>query len=576
MMPMSTQTLLAWVDAVGWSLLHFLWQGALLGLAYRVLRPLCGSVAARYRLGMLLLVAMLLCPIATFVYLWPSAASVAAAPAAALPALGVDALDAAAAAAAANAAGAGLEAWLPWLVAIWFLGASAIAIRAFAQWRRLSWLVRNATIPLADCATVLARLRARFGIRRQVRLLGSLGIDTPMLVGWLRPVILLPISMLSGFTPQQIELIIAHELGHVRRWDYLANLLQVVIETILFYHPMVHWISREVRDARENCCDDLVLALADGSPVVYASALADLEELRQDTGVAAPALAASGGVRLTRIRRIVGVPAAMHDTLPRTGGWPVVLVLAASLLAVLRLHGLPSLASTLLRVPVARTAAITGNTALLNPTPAVTPATVVPQPIASVPARDEAPAAEAVVVQLPQRPHIGVPTVAFVPPRVTNIRQPLAALPALPEPAPVSVEPGSAAAPEAPAAAATTRVAKAAAVATPIALQRVQPDYPVREKIRGVTGKVDLEFSIAADGSVKDVRVLDSSPEHVFDHTAIAALKQWRFTAPVDSAQRYTQTFAFTHGGAPASDQCREIIGSHICRHMAAGEDAER
>src|SRR4029077_15338197 len=122
------------------------------------------------------------------------------------------------------ASGVALEAWLPWLGAIWFVGARAIAIRAFAQWRRLAWLGRNATIPLADCAAVLARLRARFDIRRPVRLLGSLGIDTPMLVGWLRPTILLPISMLSGFTPQQIELIIAHELGHVRRWDYLANL----------------------------------------------------------------------------------------------------------------------------------------------------------------------------------------------------------------------------------------------------------------------------------------------------------------------------------------------------------------
>ncbi len=575
MMPISTQTLLAWVDAVGWSLLHFLWQGAVAGLAYRLLRPLCGSVVAKYRLGMLLLVTMLLCPIATFVHLWPTAAVVAAVPALTLSSVGVAAMDIGAETASFSAGG-GLAAWMPWLVAVWFLGASAIAIRAFAQWRRLSWLVRNATIPLADCASVLARLRARFGIRRQVRLLGSLGIDTPMLVGWLRPVILLPISMLSGFTPQQVELIIAHELGHVRRWDYLANLLQVVIETILFYHPAVHWISREVRDARESCCDDLVLALADGSPVVYASALADLEELRQDSGVAAPALAASGGVLLTRIRRIVGVPAAMHDTLPRTGGWPVVLVLAASLLAVLRLHGVPSLATTLLRVPVASTAAITGNTALLNTVPAVAPVTVLPTAVAATPARDEASGSEAIVVQMPQRPRIGVAPVAFAQPRVTNIREPLAALPSLPEPAlPASAEPGMTAPAELPAAAAT--VAKAATAATPpVALQRVQPDYPVREKIRGVTGKVELQFGIAADGSVTDVRVLESTPEHVFDHTAIAALKQWRFATPVDPALRYTQAFAFTHSAASSAEPCREVIGSHICRRMAAGDDSER
>jgi bla regulator protein BlaR1 len=566
MLPISTQTLLVWVDAVGWTLLHFLWQGALLGLVYRVLRPLCHGVGARYRLGMLTLSAMLLCPLVTFVYLWPAPA-LAPGVAAALPSIDVAASDAGLQAV---SGGNVLESWLPWLVAVWFIGASAIAIRAFNQWRRLAWLVRNATIPLADCATVLARLRARFGIRRPVRLLGSLGIDTPMLVGWLRPTILLPISMLSGFTPQQIELIIAHELGHVRRWDYLANLLQVVIETILFYHPIVHWISRDVREARESCCDDLVLALAEGSPVVYASALADLEELRLDTTVAAPALAASGGVLLTRIRRIVGAQAVMHDTLPRTGGWPVAIVLAASLLAVLRLHGLPSLATTLLRVPVASTAAITGNAALLNPAPAVAPV-VVPAPVDSAPAPASATVESAPVVQLPPRPRIGVASVAFAPPRVTNIRERLSPLPSVPEPAAVA-EPSNTSV-VAPAAVATAEPLRSAAVAMPIALQRVQPDYPAREKIRGVTGKVELQFGLAADGSVSDVSVLESTPEHVFDRTAIAALKQWRFATPVDTGQRYTQTFAFTRSAAPGTtESCREVIGSHICRHVAGDE----
>ncbi|HZX90095.1 MAG TPA: M56 family metallopeptidase [Rudaea sp.] len=566
MLPISTQTLLVWVDAVGWTLLHFLWQGALLGLVYRVLRPLCHGVGARYRLGMLTLSAMLLCPVVTFVYLWPAPA-LAPGVAAALPSIDVAASDAGLQAV---SGGNVLESWLPWLVAVWFIGASAIAIRAFNQWRRLAWLVRNATIPLADCATVLARLRARFGIRRPVRLLGSLGIDTPMLVGWLRPTILLPISMLSGFTPQQIELIIAHELGHVRRWDYLANLLQVVIETILFYHPIVHWISRDVREARESCCDDLVLALAEGSPVVYASALADLEELRLDTTVAAPALAASGGVLLTRIRRIVGAQAVMHDTLPRTGGWPVAIVLAASLLAVLRLHGLPSLATTLLRVPVASTAAITGNAALLNPAPAVAPV-VVPAPVDSAPAPASATVESATVVQLPPRPRIGVASVAFAPPRVTNIRERLSPLPSVPEPAAVA-EPSNTSV-VAPAAVATAEPLRSAAVAMPIALQRVQPDYPAREKIRGVTGKVELQFGLAADGSVSDVSVLESTPEHVFDRTAIAALKQWRFATPVDTGQRYTQTFAFTRSAAPGTtESCREVIGSHICRHVAGDE----
>jgi protein TonB len=101
----------------------------------------------------------------------------------------------------------------------------------------------------------------------------------------------------------------------------------------------------------------------------------------------------------------------------------------------------------------------------------------------------------------------------------------------------------------------------------------VQPEYPLHEKLSGVTGKVELQFAIDGDGSVHEISVLESTPDHVFDRVAVAALKQWRFGAPGDLAQRYTQTFAFALGGhAPATESCHEITGSHICRHVA-GED---
>ena len=577
MMSISTQTLLVWVDAVGWALLHFLWQGALLGLAYWVLRPLAASVNARYRLGLLMLVLMAACPFLTLAYLWPAAPLDATGGVLAYPVATI---------AAGEAGGAGMinfEAALPWLVGAWFLGACLIAARAFTQWRRLSWLVRHATIPLADCASVLARLRTRFGIRRPVRLLGSMGIDTPMLVGWLRPVILLPISMLSGFTPQQIELIIAHELGHIRRWDYLVNLGQVLVETVLFYHPVVHWISREIRDARESCCDDLVLALADGSPVIYASALADLEQLRHDGGATpalSPALAASGGVLLTRIRRIVGAQVALHDPLPRMSGWPVVLLIAASLVALLRTHGLASLPQALQNVSADSIVAITHNPALLASN--VSPATSRPETMAParLPDSSATPAVEPAVVALP-RPHIGVASISATPARFSDLRPRLADLPPVAEAAIATdgelAQSVAAAVPAAVAAVDAANVAANVGAPMPVALQRVQPDYPLREKIRGVTGKVELQFSIAADGSVSDVTVVSSEPENVFDRTSIAALKQWHFTAPANPGQRFTQTFAFTRGSTAAgADTCREIIGSHICRRLASGDEGDK
>ena len=108
-------------------------------------------------------------------------------------------------------------------------------------------------------------------------------------------------------------------------------------------------------------------------------------------------------------------------------------------------------------------------------------------------------------------------------------------------------------------------------------LRRVQPVYPRREKLRGITGSVELQFSVESDGSVGEVSVLHSSPEEVFDRVAIDALLQWRFAAPATAGSRYTQNFAFTLGTAPAAaENCHEVIGSHICRYMVAeGEAAQ-
>jgi HEAT repeat protein len=124
-----------------------------------------------------------------------------------------------------------------------------------------------------------------------------------MVVGWLRPVILLPASALTGLTPQQLEAIIAHELAHIRRHDYLINLLQAVIETLLFYHPAVWWVSRQIRQEREHCCDDLAVAVC-GDSLTYARALLEMEQLR----AAGPqlAMAVNGGSLMNRIQRLVG------------------------------------------------------------------------------------------------------------------------------------------------------------------------------------------------------------------------------------------------------------------------------
>ena len=153
-----------------------------------------------------------------------------------------------------------------------------------------------------------SRLSRRLHISRAVALLESTLVDVPTVVGFVKPVVLLPASALAGLTLQQLEAILAHELAHIRRHDYLVNLLQTLVETVLFYHPAVWWVSRRIRVERENCCDDLAVRLC-GDPVAYASALADLEALRSgplpDHHIA---MAATGGSLLQRVRRLLGAP----------------------------------------------------------------------------------------------------------------------------------------------------------------------------------------------------------------------------------------------------------------------------
>lgn len=147
---------------------------------------------------------------------------------------------------------ADLDALLPWLVLAWSLGVLLLSLRAWRQWRGLKALVQMAAL-MPEWQGQVTTMAKRFGLRRRITVLCSKVIATPAVVGWVRPVILLPMAVVCNFPAAQIELILAHELAHLRRWDPFANLLQVVLETLCFYHPVVHWVSRDVHNEREIC-----------------------------------------------------------------------------------------------------------------------------------------------------------------------------------------------------------------------------------------------------------------------------------------------------------------------------------
>jgi D-alanyl-D-alanine endopeptidase (penicillin-binding protein 7) len=168
----------------------------------------------------------------------------------------------------------------------------------------LLWIGRAARAQACDPAWQerLSRLAERCGLGREVRLRVFDGLASPITAGWWRPVVLVPASLIAGMPPQLLEALLAHELGHVRRHDYLVNLLQNVIETLLFYHPAVWWLSRRIRAEREQIADDFASRHL-GEPRRLALALSELEKLQFSTHHLAQA--ANGGDLMARIRRLL-------------------------------------------------------------------------------------------------------------------------------------------------------------------------------------------------------------------------------------------------------------------------------
>ncbi len=296
----------AFAEALGWTLFQSLWEGAIIAAALAVVLAVVRSAYIRYTAACAALLLMLVAFAATLIHLLPGAHGGTGTR---VPL----SLDVWRYAAGANSGDTGL-AWdaivsaaVPWLALVWMAGVCVFALRYSAGWIASSRLKRRGvcSAPVLWQA-VTARLSAELKLSRTVLLLESLMADTPMVLGHLRPVILVPLGFLVGLPAEQVEAILLHELAHVRRADYLVNVCQRVIEGLLFYHPAVWWISRLIRDERENCCDDVVVALR-GDAHGYADALATLEQNRLGKAwpIYEPRLAATGGSLMKRIRRLL-------------------------------------------------------------------------------------------------------------------------------------------------------------------------------------------------------------------------------------------------------------------------------
>ncbi len=296
------------LDAFGWSLLHLLWQGTLLALALRGFLAVARGCAAqvRYVASCAALGLVMLCPIGTFVYLAADAAAPLHANSLLVPAHTASPTNYQGwqdASSFLESAAAAADREMPWILAAWIIGVLVLLTKAISACIAADRLKTASLESVPETLLTLAKQTAtRLRVRQAFQIFASKAVTAPTMIGWLKPVILFPVASLAGLAPSQLEAMLAHELAHIRRHDYLVNSLQIAIETLLFYHPAVWWISKQIRREREHCCDDAAVTVT-GSPLIYAKALYLLEEQRSITPQLT--LGGNGGQLTMRIRRLL-------------------------------------------------------------------------------------------------------------------------------------------------------------------------------------------------------------------------------------------------------------------------------
>lgn len=304
------------VHALGWTVLHSLWQAMAVAVLLAFLNLLLQRQPPRlrYLIGNIGLLFVLLMSVVTFLDLYRPATETVQ--------MGIEAVSIQGAASQAEVTAMAptmLERYLqqftfyfnqhlPLIVLMWLLGASVFALRLLGGLAYLQHLKFNGAAPVSEYWQRRAgRLAGRLGVRRPVQLLESTLAATPMVIGHLKPVILMPVGALNALTPQQVEAILAHELAHIARHDYLLNMLQSMVEVLFYFNPAVWWISSYIRTERENCCDDIAVSVC-GDPLGYARALVSLQELCQPAPQLALTLGRKRQYLLNRVRRLLNQP----------------------------------------------------------------------------------------------------------------------------------------------------------------------------------------------------------------------------------------------------------------------------
>lgn len=324
----------AFVRALGWTLVHSLWQGGAIAFVLLILLPRLKSARSRYRTAYGALMAMFATAAVTFGWVYSPAENASANLAITSDTSSIisgflnenqaftDSIW--------NISSGWLEEHYPLIVAVWLLGFVFFILRLASGLWYVEQLRKREIFPVdAIWHQKMTSYCRQFGISRAVGLFESALVHTPTALGWLKPVVLLPVGLVNRLSPAETEAILAHELAHIARRDWIFNLLQAFIEALFYYHPSVWWMSQLIRNERENACDDDALA-ATGNRLAYAKALVQVQEMAKPAPLPALALGMSGSRRhllLERIRRILNQPQQKSQIMEKFIATAILLVL---------------------------------------------------------------------------------------------------------------------------------------------------------------------------------------------------------------------------------------------------------
>lgn len=300
------------IDALAWTLVHSVWQIALIALATGILLKFLKKQSAQLRYGLAFSGMVFSCFLCIFTF----AVQYISSQTGATPVidLDMDMVTTAFVSQPVNSVLSFLDMYLGLIVNVWLLGSLLFLFRFSAGWLHLRQLIRGAVIdPITDSIEFVA-LKQKFDIKRAILVKASESITSPMVIGFLKPVILIPVGMVNQLTLSEVEAVMAHELAHIKRHDFLLNLFQSIMESVFYFHPGVWYLSKVINKERENCCDDLAI-LHTGNAVTFAKTLVKLQDL--DFSPLKPALAMAGttGDFTQRVKRILNVPSADNGVL---------------------------------------------------------------------------------------------------------------------------------------------------------------------------------------------------------------------------------------------------------------------